>query len=512
MERDTLWQSVLGELEGNLSRANFRMWFKDTFIAEDTGDTIVIGVPNNFYLSWIRDKFHKNIAETLRRLRPTLRDISYKVATPTPAAPTEPATLELHQETVKAPTFSDFSELPTSNTPSAPTRTAPQYDEPVIIDGPTLRQPSNPNQFSPSSFQPTITEFDQTSLTPPGHTPLDPGRTFDTFIVGNSNRLAHAVSLAAAAEPGTKYNPLFLYGAAGMGKTHLAQAIGNEIKKKTPGVKITYVSCETFVNEFIDSLRKKNTEAFKKRFRHSDVLLIDDVQFLSGKESTQEEFFHTFNALHQAKKQIVLTADQEPRNIPAMEDRLTSRFAWGMVADIQPPDFETRIAILRAKCIERHYQVDNESLQTLAQLIQSSIRELEGGLQQLITRAEIEGRPITPEFVTEIFSGIAGTNRSRGLNARRIIEIVSEFFEIKPDEITGSRRYKELVYPRQLVMYLIRHELSFSYPKIGKELGGKDHTTVMHGVEKIEKEIARNANIQYDLAKLKERLYQGIER
>lgn len=505
IDRDNLWQSVLGELENTLSRANFRMWFKDTFIAEDTGDTIVIGVPNNFYLSWIRTKFHKSIAETLRRLRPAVREISYRVAS---AAPSTADLGPLGDQAGSTPTK-------TGKTPkNQPEPTAPNYDEPVVLSADSSNNRSteqlNNLHTDPLGFQPTITNFDPVALTPAGHTPLDGSRTFETFIVGNSNRLAHAVSLAASAEPGTKYNPLFLYGAAGMGKTHLAQAIGNAIKAKKPTAKITYVSCEAFTNEFIEALRKKDLDAFKKRFRHTDVLLIDDIQFMSGKERTQEEFFYTFNTLHQAKKQIVLTADREPQNIPAMEDRLTSRFAWGMVADIQPPDFETRVAILRAKCLERQADVPDDGLQTLAQLVQSNIRELEGGLQQLITRAEIDGRQITPEYVTAIFAGQSGAGRTRGMNARRVVEIVGEFFELSSDEILGSRRHKELVYPRQLAMYLIRHELSYSYPKIGKELGGKDHTTIMHGVDKITKELSRNATIQYDLAKLKERLYQGV--
>lgn len=499
MERKDLWQSVLGELEGNLSRANFRMWFRDTFIAEDTGETVTIGVPNNFYLGWIREKFHKNIAETMRRVRPSIREITYKVIMRVAIKP-----LELKNEPGAAPRETDnLANISMPASSNRPIQSMPNQE--------TAASKLNSSQYN-SSFQPVIANLEAAALTPQGESPLDNNHTFDSFIVGNSNRLAHAVSLAAAAEPGTKYNPLFIYGGAGLGKTHLAQAIGNAMRQKNPLAKIAYLSCESFTNEFIEALQKKSLESFKKRFRNCDALLIDDVQFMSGKERTQEEFFHTFNALHQAKKQIVLTSDREPQNIPSMEDRLTSRFAWGMVADIQPPDLETRIAILRAKCQERGYSLANEPLEMLAQLIVSNIRELEGGLQQLVTRAEIDKRELTAQYVIEIFSGVAGANRSRGLSAKRVVDIVSEFFELKSEELLGSRRYKELVYPRQLAMYLIRHELSFSYPKIGKELGGKDHTTIMHGVNKIEKELARNANIQYDLTKLKERLYAGIER
>lgn len=459
MDSQDLWQMVLGDLEVSLSRANFGMWFKDTFIAEDSGEAIVIGVPNAFYLDWIRGKYHKNIAEALRKFRPTLREISYKVAAKTTAPPVE---------------LRGF--VQESAAPSQPASRLPY---------PSLTTP-----------------------TPANHTPLDEGRTFDNFIVGNSNRLAHAVSLAAAQEPGTKYNPLFIYGGVGLGKTHLAHAIGNEIQRQASGISITYVSCEVFTNEFIESIQKNQTESFKRRYRQTDVLLIDDIQFMSGKERTQEEFFHTFNALHQTKKQIVLTADREPQNIPELEDRLTSRFAWGMVADIQPPDFETRVAILQAKCQERGYTVSAENLSKIAELIQSNIRELEGALQRVIIQSQVERTELNPEFIGRILSG-AVSGRNRLVNATRIIQAVSEFFELKIEEVVGERRYKEFVYPRQLIMYLLRHELSFSYPKIGKELGGKDHTTVMHGVEKIERELARNNTIQYDLTKLKERIYQA---
>lgn len=494
MDPQQLWQYVLSELQTTLSKASHAMWLRDTFIADDTGDTIVIGVPSTFYLDWIRGKYHKHIADALRKQRPTLREVTYKVATQQPAPP-----IELKAEPINA------ADLSADTSRRAKSKLKPASYEPALdyeIEAPTFTASTGSTPTSPSGASiPT---------TPAGHNILDPARTFESFIVGNSNRLAHAVSLAAAQEPGKKYNPLFLYGGVGLGKTHLAQAIGNEIRRQQPNSKITYVSCETFTNEFIESLRKKDIDAFKKRYRQSDVLLIDDVQFMSGKEQTQEEFFHTFNALHQAKKQIVLTSDREPKDIPAMEDRLTSRFAWGMVADIQPPDLETRMAIIQAKCLEHGYQIEPDAVLALAQRAPSSIRELEGALQGIVTRAQVENRPVDQEYVIKVYGAAIPQTRGRGVNGPRIIEIVSEFFEIKSDEILGPRRYKELVYPRQLAMYLLRHELSYSYPKIGKELGGKDHTTIMHGVEKIEKELARNSNIQYDLAKLKERLHQEL--
>ncbi len=509
MERQELWEMVLGELEVSLSRANFGMWFRDTFIAEDTGETIVIGVPNNFYLSWIRDKYHKPIADTLRKFRPALRDISYKIASKRPIP--EVSLGALGGSTLTEPTPDpELVAAVAAEAGDSSREEREKLNDPIVLPPRQGAEPSSlqsTGQFS-QSFQSPVDQGAAAPV-PAGHTPLDPSRVFENFIVGNSNRLAHAVCLAAAQEPGLKYNPLFIYGGVGLGKTHLAQAIGNEIRQKSPGIKITYVSCEVFTNEFIEAVRKNSLDFFKKRYRNTDVLLIDDVQFMSGKERTQEEFFHTFNALHQAKKQIVMTADREPKDIPQMEDRLTSRFAWGMVADIQPPDFETRIAILQSKCIEHSYQMDSDSIEALARIVQSNIRELEGALQRVVTQAEVDRQPITPEFVIKIYGAMADALRGRSLNATRIIETVSEFFQLKPDEVVGDRRFKELVYPRQLVMYLMRHELSYSYPKIGKELGGKDHTTVMHGVDKIEKELARNTNIQYDLSKLKEKIHQG---
>lgn len=489
MDPQTLWQMTLNDLQVELSKANFNMWFRDTFIAEDQGDAIVIGVPNTFYLDWIRGKYHKNIADTLRKYRPTIREVTYKIV---PKVAPQP--IELNSEAYTPPTKTK------SPQPA-------QFDEPIILPPVGEAQPvisQSPDGLSTLTFNPINPVED----TPINHTPLDPSRVFDNFIVGNSNRLAFAVSQSASQEPGKKYNPLFLYGGVGLGKTHLAHAIGNEIKKKNPTIRITYVSCEVFTNEFIEALRGNQIDNFKKRYRHTDVLLIDDIQFMSGKGRTQEEFFHTFNALHQAKKQIVLTADQEPQNIPGLEDRLTSRFAWGMVADIQAPDLETRVAVLRAKCIERGEDLPEETIYAIAQTVQSNIRELEGALQRVLTQAELNR--VTPDagLVNQVLSAVAPAVRGRALSPTRVIEIVSKYFELEIKEVIGQRRYKELVYPRQLIMYLLRHELSYSYPKIAKELGGKDHTTIMHGVGKIEKELARNSNIQYDLSQLKEKIHQ----
>ncbi|TSC66532.1 MAG: dnaA [Candidatus Berkelbacteria bacterium Gr01-1014_85] len=555
MNPEQLWQSVMKELEISLSTANFKTWFKDTSIAEDTGETISVGVPNHFVLDWIRKNFHKNIAESLRRSRPTLRDIRYIVCKPKPSltlslpdmkpsyVKTEPKSspvLTVQRQTLdytavepiqlgnatyqrssqetgleeRGETDSSLDNTDTQNqVRSKLDRT--EYDRMGSEPGrnsATIAQPVNarpwskPGELAKNAGQAQL--LDETGLAASqNQTPLDPNYTFENFIVGGSNRLAHSAAMAAANQPGTKYNPLFFYGGVGLGKTHLAQAIGNQIRKTNPHFIITYVSCEVFINDFIESVRyNRGIDSFKKRYRSSDLLIIDDIQFMSGKEKTQDEFFHTFNALHQAKKQIVLTADKEPQDIPALEERLISRFSWGMVADIQPPDFETRVAILETKAQELGYQIGRSAITTLAELIRSNIRELEGALRRTASLAELENREVTPEFVTKIFESYIERS-SHTISSQRIIQLVAEHFEIKQEEVIGSRRYKELVYPRQLIMYLMRHELSYSYPKIGQELGGKDHTTIMHGVEKIEKEIARNSSIQSDLNKIKEKLH-----
>lgn len=537
MNPEQLWQTVMKELEVSLSTANFRTWFKDTSIAEDTGETISVGVPNHFVLDWIRKNFHKNIAESLRRSRPTLRDIRYIVCKPKPSLTLrlpeiKPSYVRSEEDrtspvlTVQRQTldYTAVEPIRLDNTPNQQSRH--QTDgltddrintEQLPVEEPS-RQPTNrswskPGELAKKSTAGQTQLLDEVGLAASqNQTPLDPGYTFDNFIVGGSNRLAYSAAMAAANQPGTKYNPLFFYGGVGLGKTHLAQAIANQIRQTNPHFIITYVSCEDFINDFVESVRyKQGIDSFKKRYRGSDLLIVDDIQFMSGKEKTQDEFFNTFNALHQAKKQIVLTADKEPQDIPALEERLISRFSWGMVADIQPPDLETRIAILENKSQELGYQIGRSAITTLAELIRSNIRELEGALRRTASLAELENREVTPEFVTKIFESYIERS-SHTVSSQRIIQLVAEHFEIKQEEVIGSRRYKELVYPRQLIMYLMRHELSYSYPKIGQELGGKDHTTIMHGVEKIEKEIARNSSIQSDLNKIKEKLHNRSDK
>lgn len=449
MDRDTLWQAALGELEVSLSKANFTTWFRGTFVIEANDTEIIVGVPNTFTQEWLKKRYHKQLVEALRKQLPGLNHMEYVVAQPG-GIPTRRTTTKTNDSTIPAPT-------------PAPSE--------------------------------------------PSHTTLQSYHTFDSFIVGPANRLAHAAAKGVAADPGAaRYNPLFIYGGVGLGKTHLMQAIGNEIRAKNPKKNIIYAPCERFASEFIAAIGKRNLEGFKRRYRTADVLLIDDIQFLSGKEGTQEEFFHTFNALHQDHRQLVVTSDSKPQEIPGLAGRLSSRFAWGMVADIQTPDYETRIAILQTKCEEKKFPLEIDIVNYLARTIQSNIRELEGTLNQLITHCELYQVTPSMDVVTKLLRD-RSPSLKRTLDPDKVIKAVAGFFSVELVDLLGTRRHKELVYPRQIVMYLLRNELNYSFPRIGKELGGKDHTTIIHGCDKIQRELVRNEVLQKELSLIKEQLY-----
>lgn len=441
MDPKEIWQTALGELEVVLSKANFTTWFKDTFILDLGSEEIVIGVPNAFTKEWLENKYDSQIQETLKKIVPSIKKVSYKVSSVTPPPK-----------------------------PSSPAPEAPKKE----VD---LKHPQ-----------------------------LNTKYRFKNFIIGNSNRLAAATAQAITAKPGTVYNPLFLYGGVGLGKTHLVQAIGNEILAKYPKKKIMYVSSERFTNDFIQSISSGKINDFKKAYRDVDVLLVDDIQFLSGKEGTQEEFFHTFNTLHQDNRQIVMTSDRVPQAIPEMEERLTSRFGWGMVADIQPPNLEMREAILRSKCQEKNFDLDDSIINYIAEAVESNIRELEGAITRVMTHCQLNRVTPSLDSANKILQDII-TSKGKNLSVQKILKIVGQFFNIEPKELVSAKRNKELVWPRQIVMYLLRHEMNLSFPKIGHELNKKDHTTIMHGVGKIEKEIGFNENLKQELTLIKEKLY-----
>jgi chromosomal replication initiator protein len=446
MNKKQIWETVLGELEVVLSKANFTTWFKDTFIYNYDGKTTIIGVPNSFTREWLKNKYNKQILEVLKKQIATIETIEYKV-------------------------ISDKNNIP-------------KYKADI----------KTPNKV------PIDIKSDDNFR-------IEHKYTFNNFIVGNSNRLAYATAQAIAQEPGKKYNPFFIYGGVGLGKTHLMQAIGNHMTEKNKNVKVIYIPCEEFTNEYVNSIQNKTVNKFKNKYRKADLLLVDDIQFLSGKEGTQEEFFHTFNTLHRAGRQIILSADRRPQDLPEVAGRLTSRFAWGMVADIMPPDLETRKAILSRKSEEKLLDLDTEMIEYIAQNIESNIRELEGALNKIKTHLDIYQKPLSLNLITEILQENINNSRTKNISGDKIIKAVSSFFSIEKKEILGKRRYKELVYPRQIIMYLLRNELNYSFPRIGKELGGKDHTTIMHGVEKIAKQIKRDNQLQNELSLIKEKLY-----
>ena len=419
-----LWQETLGKLKSELSKPSFETWLSSTRLLSIDGDTLVISVPNEFAKDWLESRYAPMIRSSVQSVLG--HSVSLRFILP-----------------------------PASGT----------YGEDIIQS--ELIPPSIPKQIEP------ISNF------------LNNKYTFDTFVIGNSNRFAHAASLAVAESPAKSYNPLFIYGGVGLGKTHLMHAIGHHVLQRSPNTKVIYVSSEKFTNELIDSIRDENPEEFRNHYRNVDILLIDDIQFLAGKERTQEEFFHTFNALHEANKQIIISSDRPPKEIPTLEDRLRSRFEWGLITDIQAPDFETRIAILRKKAKMENLQVPNEVMVYIADKIRSNIRELEGALIRVMAFASLSSIPITAEVAVEALKDIIPVNTTKQITIDIIQECVARFFSLSPNDFKAKKRTRAVAFPRQIAMYLSRQLTDFSLPKIGEEFGGRDHTTVMHAHDKI---------------------------
>ena len=330
--------------------------------------------------------------------------------------------------------------------------------------------------------------------------------TFDSFVIGNSNRFAHAACLAVAEAPANAYNPLFIYGGVGLGKTHLMHAIGHFILSQTPGAKVLYVSSEKFTNELITSIQTNKNVEFRNRYRNVDILLVDDIQFIAGKESTQEEFFHTFNTLHESNKQIIISSDRPPKEIPTLEDRLRSRFEWGLIADIQPPDLETRVAILRKKAEQEKIEVENDVLLFIAQRIQSNIRELEGALIRILAYSTLNNNRLDIDIADEALKDIIANNRPRTITPSLIMEIVSSYYSIRMEDFKSKKRNRAVSFPRQVAMFLCRELTDLSLPKIGEEFGGRDHTTVIHAYEKISNDITYNGELSKTISQIRNEL------
>ena len=335
---------------------------------------------------------------------------------------------------------------------------------------------------------------------------LNPKYVFGTFVVGNSNRLAHAAALAVAESPATAYNPFFLYGGVGLGKTHLMHSIAHYILENNPNAKVLYVSCEKFTNELINSIRDDKNEEFRKKYRNIDVLLIDDIQFISQKERTQEEFFHTFNALYDAHKQIIISSDRPPKEIKTLEERLRSRFEWGLIADINPPDYETRIAILKKKAENDNIVVNDEVYEYIAKNIVSNIRELEGALTRVVAYSQLTQEKISKSLAENALKDIFSDQAAIEVTPDRIQEVVAAYYNIRPEDITGSKRSSNIAYPRQIAMYLTRRMLDISLPKIGESFGGRDHTTVIHAINKIDDNLKKDKNLQSVIFELENRI------
>lgn len=461
MNTHELWEAVLGQIELKISRAHFTTWFKNTFISEYRTGTIIVAVPNSIAQSWLEKKYYRDILEAFQNItNQPVRSLTYRVETK-------------------------------SNGP-----------QPILIDTPKPATTATEDY----GFIPT----GGADIAPPsGNITVNAAYTFQTFVVGKQNELAHAASQAVASQPGGTYNPLFIYGGVGLGKTHLLHAIANDIRRRWQTVRIMYVTCEHFTNDFIHSVRTGKGKEFKDRYRNVDLLLIDDIQFITGKEGTQEEFFHTFNALHQDNKQIVVSSDRPPKSIAGLEKRLQSRLEWGMLVDVGTPDLETRIAILQKKCQERGLELDRDSLQYIASTIASNIRELEGALNKIIAVHQFRNISPSLETIKPILASFEAENVKKTVTPKQVIHVVAEYFDISIDDVLGKSREKRLAFPRQIIMFLLREEMKSSYPTIGAELGGRDHTTAMHAHSKILNLIDNDEKLQKDLELIKQRLYVG---
>ena len=469
MNPQQLWQATLGELEILLSKANFTTWFKNTTISSYDNERITLSVPNIFTKEWLEKKYHQAILKAIRNVTENnnIKEIIYKV----------------EQITAQKNLFTGCETINIKG-------------EATTIEAiPVVEEIINPSNTSTFSYNLSASSE------------LNPKYNFSSFIVGKNNELAHAAALAVVKSPGSAYNPLFIYGGVGLGKTHLMQAIGNKILENNPKAKVLYVSCEKFTNDYINAIQNGKANEFENKYRQIDVLLIDDIQFISGKERTQEAFFHTFNELHQHNKQVIISSDRPPKAIAALEHRLISRFEWGMIADISAPDLETKSAIIESKTKEKNFSLDAEIVYYLASVMLNNIRELEGVLNRIIALSQLQNRILTLEDVKQIVTSTISNSQKNSLTPKNVIKIVSEYFDIDIKDIIGPCRKKNLTEPRQIIMYLMREELKLSYPVIGAELGNRDHTTVIHAHDKINNHVKINDKLRQDLNVLKQKIY-----
>lgn len=461
MNLNQIWQAALGTIQMQTSRQEFDTWLRGTTLLALDGGTATVGTSS---------PFHKEGIET-RYITPVRRSLGDVVGYPVQVR------------------------IVIANGTSGMLRHELATTTPLVTAADDEAYGNNERAV----------QLDLSSALRTGM--LNPKYTFSRFIVGSSNRMAHAACLAVADNPGQAYNPLFLYGGVGLGKTHLLHAIGNYVLDRDPEINVLYVSSEKFTNDLINAIRRQQTEEFRIRYRNIDVLLIDDIQFIAGKDATQEEFFHTFNALHSAAKHIVISSDKPPKAILTLEERLRSRFEWGLICDVQPPDLETRTAILRAKGEQMNVYIPDEVFDFLAYKVQSNIRELEGSLNRVAAYADLHGLPVNVEVATLALADLLGTSRRRRITPEMIIQAVSEHYGIDVRILQGRGRSRNIVGPRQVAMYLLREETECSLVDIGNLLGGRDHTTVMHGYEKIGDDINTDTRLRNEVLMIRERLY-----
>ena len=432
---DTIWDKVLTKLQTKLTNASYDTWFSETKIKSLDNNQIVILAPTSFNADWLKKNYLNLIQEVIE---------------------------ETIGEHLNIKVISD------------------EFD-----DSETDFQANKPTE-RPASQEILPSQ-------------LNTDNTFDTFVIGSGNRFSHAASLAVAEAPAKAYNPLFIYGGVGLGKTHLMHAIGHYVMEHKENAKVVYTSSEKFTNEFINSIKDNKTEEFRSKYRNVDVLLIDDIQFLAGKESTQEEFFHTFNELHQNHKQIVISSDRAPKEIPTLEERLRSRFEWGLTTDVTPPDLETRIAILRKKSEEENIEIPNEAMLYIATQIQSNIRELEGALTKVVAYSKLVNRELNSDLVAEALKDIIASSKPKKVTIQDIQEAVGAYYNIRLEDFSAKKRTKSIAFPRQIAMYLARELTDFSLPKIGEEFGGRAPTTVIHAHELIRTELEHDNSLKSDL-------------
>jgi len=453
MDNKELWQSVLGELELQISKPNFQTWFKNSSITEKGDDYVVVSLESSFAQEWVENKYDKLILKLIRNFEPEIKEIHYQVQ--------------------------------------------PQNKPVVVITKKKTELPSEIDNLNISEFS-----IDQ-------KTNLNSRYTFQNFIVGSNNELAYSATMAVIQELGKKYNPLFIYGGVGLGKTHLVQAAGNELRKIYKNkIGIRYVSTETFVNEVINGIKNKRMDDVKNKYRKVDVLIIDDIQFIAGKEKTQEEFFHTFNTLYENNKQIIISSDRSPYLLSTLEERLRSRFEGGMVADISYPDFETRMAILKLKIQTQHSSIflSDDILSLIAEKFPYNIRELEGALTRLLGIVKIRKLNPTKENIQALLNEITN-QRIMMIAPELVIKSVAEFYNIPEKDLISHSRKKELIKPRQIVMYLLREYLKYSFPTIARKLGDRDHTTILHAYNKINQDLIKNHLLTQEINLIKEKIY-----